>query len=116
MIWLASLKTKLYALIGIAFAAIIGWAKYQGKRREIAEKDAKASKENLRVVIKSHDIELAIDEINAEKAQDRNEAHWKNIKDLGELKNDIKNLTDEQLIDNVNELRRKRYSKFKNSR
>ena len=96
--------SNVYSYIIIAFSILLALIGYQRKELKETKKEAETLKHNNQIIIKARDIERAIDQIKTEKEQEAQNKHLKQVKDLGDITNEVNNLSDDALIDSVNSL------------
>lgn len=101
MTWLKLIGSSVYGYIALAFTILLAFVGYQRKKLKRSERQLEQSERNLKVLINSRDIELAIDQLKAEKERDAQAAHLRAIKDLGEITNEINEISDADLINRV---------------
>lgn len=105
MAWLTTLKANVYAYLAIIGAGVWAYIKHLNKKVKREKKRADNAEANEKLLIKTRKVEQAIDKQMADDEADAKLKELRNIKDMGDIRDDIKNITHTELIDRLNRVR-----------
>lgn len=101
MAWLKAISSSIYVYIALAFTALIGYAKLERYRRKKSDRRADNAEANEKLLVKTIKVERDIDEQKADDESQAKLTELRNIKDLGDITNEVENLTSDEFIDRI---------------